>query len=69
MKIDVPPIAQKISVVEQYIYKKKGVKVNIIFNNPFMLDQHLRDLDYAYLIANEEDNRSREASKEDEKKV
>jgi len=69
MKIDVPSIAHKIAVVEQYIYKKKGVKVNIIFNNPFMLDQHFRDLDYAYLIANEKDNRSREASKEDEKKV
>jgi hypothetical protein len=34
-----------------------------------MLDQHFRDLDYAYLIANEENNRSREASEEDEKKV
>ena len=34
-----------------------------------MLDQHFRDLDYAYLIAYEEDNRSREASQEDEKKV
>lgn len=69
MKIDVPSIAQKIAVVEQYIYRKKGVKVRIVFNNPFMLDQHFRDLDYAYLIAYEEDNRSREASQEDEKKV
>lgn len=68
MKIDVPSIAQKVSVVEQYIYRKKGVKVRIIFNNPFMLDQHFKDLDYAYLIANEEDNHSREASEEDEKK-
>ena len=67
MNIGVPSIAQKIAVVEQYIYKKKGVKVNIVFNNPFMLDQHFRDLDYAYLIANEENNRSREASEEDGK--
>lgn len=69
MKIDVPSIAQKIAVVEQYIYKKKGVRVKILFNNPFMLDQHLRDLDYAYLIAYEEDNRGRETSEEDEKEA
>ena len=62
MNISIPSITQKIAVVEQYIYKKKGIKVNIIFNNPFMLEQHLKDLDYAYLIAYEEDNRSRKAS-------
>ncbi len=69
MIISIPPIETKMAVVEQYIYKKKGVRVKIVFNNPFMLDQHLRDLDYAYLIAYEEDNRGRETSKEDEKET
>ena len=49
--ISIPPIEEKIALVQRYIFEQRGVNVNVIFNNPFAIDQHMYMLDMAYLIA------------------
>ena len=49
--ISIPPIEEKIALVQRYIFEQRGVNVNVIFNNPFVIDQHMYMLDVAYLIA------------------
>ena len=45
-------VEEMIEVVENYIYKKKGVRANITINyHPFLLQRHLDMLNYAYHIA------------------
>lgn len=51
--ISIPPIEEKVALVQRYIFDQKGVKVNVIFNNPFVIEQHMYMLDVAYLIARE----------------
>jgi hypothetical protein len=51
--ISIPPIEEKVALVQRYIFEQKGVNVNVIFNNPFAIDQHMYMLDVAYLIARE----------------
>ena len=51
--ISIPPIEETVALVQRYIFEQKGVNVNIIFNNPFAIDQHMYMLDVAYLIARE----------------
>jgi hypothetical protein len=51
--ISIPPIEEKVALVQRYIFDQKGVNVNIIFNNPFVIEQHMYMLDVAYLIARE----------------
>jgi hypothetical protein len=51
--ISIPPIEEKIALVQRYIFEQRGVNVNVIFNNPFVIDQHMYMLDVAYLIARE----------------
>jgi len=41
----------KIQVVQAYIAHKTGKQVQIVFNNPMRVQQHLAMLDHAYLIA------------------
>ena len=41
----------KIQVVQAYIHHKTGKKVEIVFNNPMRVQQHLAMLDHAYLTA------------------
>jgi hypothetical protein len=36
------------AAVEEYIYQQKGVRVNIVINNPFMVRIHCQMLAYAY---------------------
>lgn len=49
--IFIPPIEEKVDLVQRYIFEQKSVNVNVIFNNPFAIDQHMYMLDVAYLIA------------------
>lgn len=49
--ISIPPIEEKVALVQRYIFEQKGVNVNVIFNNPFVIEQHMYMLDVAYLIA------------------
>jgi hypothetical protein len=49
--ISIPPIEEKVSLVQRYIFEQRGVNVNVIFNNPFVIEQHMYMLDVAYLIA------------------
>jgi len=51
--ISIPPIEDKIALVQRYIFEQRGINVNVIFNNPFVIDQHMYMLDVAYLIARE----------------
>jgi hypothetical protein len=45
-------VEQMCHVVEQYIYKKKGVSVRIQLNyHPFFIQNELNKLNYAYGIA------------------
>jgi hypothetical protein len=49
--ISIPPIEEKVALVQRYIFEQRVVNVNVIFNNPFVIDQHMYMLDVAYLIA------------------
>jgi hypothetical protein len=49
--ISIPPIEEKVALVQRYIFEQKGVNVNVIFNNPFVIEQHMYMLDVAYLIS------------------
>lgn len=51
--ISIPPIEDKVALVQRYIFDNKGVNVNVVFNNPFVIAQHMYMLDVAYLIARE----------------
>lgn len=51
--ISIPPIEEKVALVQRYIFEQRGVNVNVIFNNPFAIDEHMYMLDVAYLIARE----------------
>ena len=51
--ISIPPIEEKIDLVQRYIFEQRGINVNVIFNNPFVIEQHMYMLDVAYLIARE----------------
>lgn len=35
-------------VVEDYIYQKKGIRINIVFDNPMMMHLHFKMLCAAY---------------------
>jgi hypothetical protein len=48
IQIDIPSVQTKIKVVEEYIFKVKGVRVNIVMYN---YDYHIELLNVAYLIA------------------
>jgi len=41
----------KIQVVQAYIHHKTGKRVEIVFNNPSRMQQHLMMLDHAYMVA------------------
>ena len=41
----------KIQVVQAYIHHKTGNRVQIVFNNPMRMQQHLMMLDHAYMVA------------------
>ena len=41
----------KMQVVQAYIHHKTGKRVEIVFNNPMRMQQHMAMLDHAYLIA------------------
>jgi len=48
---------EMIYVVQNYIYFKKGVRINIIIHpNPFTIQNQLDKLHYAYNIATDESN-------------
>jgi hypothetical protein len=46
----IPPIGIMVKEVEMYIYMKTGRKVNIVFNNPFHMHEHIEMLRDAYKI-------------------
>jgi hypothetical protein len=48
IQIDIPSVQTKVRVVEEYIFKVKGVRVNIVMYN---YDYHIELLNVAYLIA------------------
>jgi len=53
----------KIQVVQAYIHHKTGKQVQIVFNNPMRVQQHLAMLDHAYMIAGGfKNNNSNEAN-------
>jgi hypothetical protein len=41
-------IAEYKRVIEDYIYLKKGVRINIVFDNPMMMNKHFKMLSWAY---------------------
>jgi len=53
----VPPIETMIREVEQYIYRQTGRKVNIVFNNPLAINEHIQMLKDAYKIIKRDENR------------
>ena len=45
-------VEEMIAVVQQYIYQRKGVRVHILINpHPFLFQEELNKLNYAYSIA------------------
>lgn len=41
-------IAQFKRVIEDYIYRKKGVRITLVFDNPMMMNKHFKMLSWAY---------------------
>ena len=41
-------IAEYKRVIEDYIYKKKGVRITLVFDNPMMMNKHFKMLSWAY---------------------
>ena len=46
-----PSVKEMISVIEDYIYIKKGKKVRIVFDDPMNMHKHIIMLNEAYNIA------------------
>ena len=48
-----PSVKEMISVIEDYIYIKKGKKVRIVFDDPMNMHKHIIMLNeaYSYVIA------------------
>lgn len=53
----IPPIQTMIREVEQYIYRKTGRKVNIVFNDPLNIQRHIEMLRDAYKIIKKDESK------------
>lgn len=50
-------IAEYKRIIEDYIYRKKGMRITIVFDNPMMMNKHFKMLSWAYDYVIQKDNK------------